>query len=47
MLIYAMLYYIGQAVNAPVWYWVCWGISAYIKCCVWLVKLAKLGRDEK
>lgn len=46
MLIYAMLYFLGRAVNAPVWFWVCWGLSAYTKLAVWTVKFVKVCKEE-
>lgn len=30
MITLALLFYLGFCVNAPVWYWVCWGIKAFV-----------------
>lgn len=43
----AMLFYLGQIANAPVWYWVCWGISTFVKFVDWCIKLIKIGRESK
>ena len=43
----AMLFYIGLTLNAPTWYWVCWGISFVVKFADWCIRLVKIGRDSK
>lgn len=47
MLTLAMLFYIGLTLNAPVWYWVCWGLKMFFMLIEWGCKLIKIGRDSK
>lgn len=42
-----MLFYLGQASNAPVWYWCMWSLGCFGKLLDWSVKLVKLGRESK
>lgn len=42
MLTAAMLFFVGQALNAPTWYWVCWVtgiVLSIVNTCINLIKV--------
>ena len=41
MISLALLFYLGSCVNAPVWYWVCWGIKAFVDVVCMSYRLCK------
>lgn len=45
MLTLAMLFWIGNQLNAPTWYWWCWGIAAFIIVIKFGYGCVKAGRD--
>lgn len=45
MLSLAMLFWIGYSLNAPVWYWFCWGFCLFFIVLKFGITCYKKGRE--
>ena len=46
MITLILLFWIGLALNAPVWYWVLYGCAVFFDILSFGIKMYKIGADE-